>query len=291
MSVKFVAEVASNHNRDLGRCLRFVETAAAVGCDAVKFQLFRVDELFVPEVLRRSGRHLRRREWELPVAFLPELAQAAHQRGLEFGCTPFYLEAVTELEPFVDFYKVASYELLWHELLAACAHTGKPVVLSTGMATLPEVRDALAVLAEPAPREITLLHAISLYPTPPERCNLSALETLRRLARTVEAGVPVHVGWSDHSVRPGVLARAVHRWGASLIEFHLDLDGEGAEFEDGHCWLPHQIAEAIEQIRLGLASDGSGEKAPVPEEKEERAWRADPADGLRPLRTTRQGWT
>src|ERR1700676_112301 len=105
----FVAEVSSNHHRELGRCLDFIRTAAGIGCDAVKFQLFRVRELFARE------------SWELPVEFLPDLARGCHEAGVLFSCTPFYLEAVGELLPFVDFYKIASYELMWDDLLKACA--------------------------------------------------------------------------------------------------------------------------------------------------------------------------
>ena len=138
----FVAEVSSNHGRDLDRCRRFIQTAADIGCDAVKFQLFRVRELFSPEALRCKPELLAREAWELPVAFLPELSACCREKGIALSCTPFYLDAVEQLHEFVDFYKVASYELLWNDLLAACAQTGKPMVLSTGMATLGEVENA-----------------------------------------------------------------------------------------------------------------------------------------------------
>src|ERR1700675_2049765 len=117
----FVAEVSSNHHRDLERCLEFIRTAAGIGCDAVKFQLFRVRELFAPEALQHNPKLLAREEWELPVEFLPVLAQGCKEAGIQFSCTPFYLQAVAELLPFVDFYKIASYELMWDELLRAGA--------------------------------------------------------------------------------------------------------------------------------------------------------------------------
>lgn len=281
MSVTFVAEVSSNHNRDLGRCLAFIAAAAELGCSAVKFQLFRVRELFAPEVLAASEKLRRREAWELPVKFLPQLAAACHEAGVQFACTPFYLAAVEELEPHVDFYKIASYELLWNDLLAACARTRKPVVLSTGMATLEEVRHAVAVLRAAGCRDLSLLHCVSGYPTPPAECNLAAIETLRRAH-------DCSVGWSDHSVNPGVICRAVHRWGARLVEFHLDLDGSGEEFRTGHCWLPEQIRPVIGAVRIGFGADGDGEKEPARSELADRDWRADPTDGLRPLLKTRE---
>ena len=105
MKVKFIAEVSSNHNQNLSRCLKFIEKAAEIGCDAVKFQLFKVDKLFAPEILAKSEEHRKRARWELPVNFLPELFQKCHSLGLEFACTPFYLKAVEELKPYVDFIK------------------------------------------------------------------------------------------------------------------------------------------------------------------------------------------
>jgi sialic acid synthase SpsE len=283
MTVRFVAEVSSNHHQDLGRALEFIDRAVELGCDAVKFQLFRIQELFAPEILAKSEPHRRRKNWELPVAFLPHLAQRCHDLGIQFGCTPFYLKAVDELLPYIDFYKIASYELKWNDLLAACARTGKPVVLSTGMATLSEVDMAVDALRSAGAQDFTLLHTVSGYPTPPNECNLAAIATLRDAF-----GCPV--GWSDHTASPAVVGRAVNRWGASLVEFHLDLDGRGDEFKTGHCWLPEQIAPVIQVVRKGFRADGSGEKTPALSELPDREWRADPSDGLRPLLPVRKEW-
>lgn len=283
MPVKFIAEASSNHSQDLPRALAFVDAAADCGCDAVKFQLFRIAELFAPEILAKSAKHRARVKWELPASHLAPLAERARARNIEFSCTPFYLAAVEELEPFVAFYKIASYELLWHGLLEACAATGKPVTISTGMATMPEIKAAVATLKRARCRDVTVLHCVSAYPAPPEEANLSAIAAIRS-----ETGVPV--GWSDHTRSPAVIERAVHRWGASAVEFHLDLDGKGAEYEAGHCWLPHEIAPVIARIREGERADGTGFKEPVAAELSDREWRADPSDGLRPLRHLRATW-
>lgn len=277
---RFVAEVSSNHARDLTRSLAFVDAAADIGCDAVKFQLFKIRELFAHEALDRYE-HLRAREaWELPVEFLPKIAARCRERAIEFSCTPFYLDAVQELEPFVAFFKVASYEMIWDDLVARCARTGKPLVLSTGMATMDEIAHAVEVARGAGCRDLTLLHCVSGYPTPIDECNLAAIETLRNR-------FGCSVGWSDHSVRPGVVQRAIHRWGASFVEFHLDLDGQGDEFKTGHCWLPNAMQAVITEVRDAVRADGTGVKVPAPSELPDREWRADPADGLRPLRTKR----
>ena len=279
MSINFIAEVSSNHSRDLARSLEFVDIAADVGCDSVKFQLFKIDQLFSPEILRQSSKISNRKQWELPLEFLPILAERSRERGIQFSCTPFYLDAVEELALYVDFYKVASYELLWDDLLVACARTGKPVIISTGMANLDEIKHAVAVLRNNN-CEPTLLHCTSAYPTPHDEANLAAIETIR-------STTGCEVGWSDHTVNAGIIHRAIHRWNVKVIEFHLDLDGKGAEFESGHCWLPQQISSVIKQVKDGQEGDGNGIKEPLSSEIPERLWRADPSDGLRPFKSIR----
>jgi sialic acid synthase SpsE len=279
----FIAEASSNHDRDLSRALAFVDAAADAGCDAVKFQLFKIDRMFAPEILARSEKHRARKQWELPLAHLAPLAERCLKRGIQFSCTPFYLEAVEELRPFVSFYKIASYELLVTPLLEACAATGKPVVLSTGMATMEEIAVAADTLKRAGAADITLLHCVSAYPTPAAEANLAAIAAIRE-------ATGCKTGWSDHTRRPAVIERAVHHWGATAVEFHLDLDGEGAEYAAGHCWLPGEIAPVIARIRESLIADGKGFKGPQPSELADREWRADPCDGMRPLHHIRAEW-
>jgi N-acetylneuraminate synthase len=276
----FIAEVSSNHSRSIDRALEFIDSASNVDCDAVKFQLFKIDKLFAPEILKKSKQHRDRKQWELPLEFLPVLSDRCKEKGIQFSCTPFYLDAVKELEPYIDFYKIASYELLWDDLLIACARTKKPVIISTGMANLDEIKHAVEVLringCEPK-----VLHCTSAYPTPFNEANLSAIDTIRKVTKC-------EVGWSDHTVRPSVIHRAIHKWDAKIIEFHLDLEGKGEEFDTGHCWLPHQIEEVIKQIREAEEMDGDGVKEPVPSELSDLQWRRDPSDGLRPLKKIRK---
>jgi len=284
MTVQFIAEVSSNHNQDLDRSLRFVDAAADLGCQAVKFQLFEVEELFHPHVVDTDPDVRARKAWELPRPFLPEIADRCDERGIDFACSPFSLDAVTDLETYVDIYKIASYELLWNDLLEACAEMGKPVVVSTGMATLDEVEQAVTTLQDAGCPNPTVLHCVSAYPTPAEECNLQVIETLRER-------LDLPVGWSDHSVEPGVVHRAVHRFGADTVEFHLDLEDEaGFETDEGHCWTPSDIGPVIRAVRAGERADGDGTKAPADAERDERDWRADPSDGLRPTQAIREEW-
>lgn len=277
----FIAEVSSNHSRDIKRALEFIDIASDIGCDAVKFQLFKIEELFAPEILTKSEAHRNRKDWELPLEFLPELHNKCKELKIDFGCTPFYLEAVNELEQFVDFYKIASYELLWDDLLSKCAKTSKPIIISTGMAEVKEIIHAVEVLKQNGCENPKVLHCTSAYPTPYKEANLAAIKTIR-------SAINCEVGWSDHTVNEGVIHRAINKWGAKVIEFHLDLDGKGDEYETGHCWLPDDIKSVIQNVRDGLQSDGSGIKEPAPSEIPDRLWRTDKSDGLRPHKEIRK---
>ena len=277
----FISEVSSNHSQNLERAFKFIDQSAEIGCGAVKFQLFKIEKLFSREVLIDNPDTLNRKKWELPVEFLPALADRCKKKNIKFSCTPFYLEAIDELYEYVDFFKIASYELLWDDLLIKCAKSQKPIVLSTGMANMTEIDHAVKVIKKNGCDNLTILHCTSSYPTPYNEANLSAIQTLREKFKCC-------VGWSDHTLNPGVINRAINKWGAEVIEFHMDLEGEGAEFNSGHCWLPSQIGGLINQINEGLSADGDGHKVPVNSEKLERLWRADPTDGLRPLKSIRE---
>lgn len=277
----FVAEVSSNHSQDINRAKEFIKVSSKIGCHAVKFQLFKIEQLFSPEILEKSIEHRKRKKWELPTSFIPELSSYTHELGMKFSCTPFYLDAVEELKPYVDFYKIASYELLWDDLIIECAKTQKDLVLSTGMATMDEIEHAVEVFKTNSNGKLTLLHAISGYPTPVIEANVKAIETMRRK-------FGIDVGLSDHSVSKGVVSRAIHKWDASMVEFHLDLDEKGAEYQAGHCWLPHEMEDTIKMIKDGFLSDGNGEKIPAKSEINDRLWRADKDDGLRPFKEIRE---
>ena len=87
-----------------------------------------------------------------------------------------------------------------------------------------------------------------------------------------------------------MIERAVNKWGAEIIEFHLDLDGSGEEFNKGHCWLPDRVGKLISNINNGILSDGNGIKEPTISELPDRLWRTDPIDGLRPFKNIRDEW-
>jgi len=254
----WLAEVGSNHNRDIDRTMRLIDTAADIGCDGVKFQLFRADDLYV-----RPPAYLAARE--LPPEFLPAIAEQCYRAGVDFVCSPFSLDAVVALGPHVDRYKVSSFDILRLDLLTALAEEEKPVIISTGMASDSEIRDAVEVF--PDSTSVTLLHCVSAYPTKPRDANLSRIRALRDRWR-------VPVGYSDHTANPLVVGYAVNRWGAEMVEFHFDLDGAGAEYQHGHCFLPDGIAPVIDPHAM--------EAWDVADDPADPDQRADPTDGKRP---------
>lgn len=273
-SIEWVAEIGSNHNGDFARAAALIDKAAEIGCTAVKFQLFKADKLYVSPDSETKRR-------ELDDSWLDALCQRAHGNGLLFGVTPFDVNAVAAvmtLVPDVDFLKVSSYSLLDMNLLAAVCATFKPVMLSTGMATLSEAFSAIQALDNSGP--LTVLHCVSGYPTPANQANLRVIPGLKSFRDGCR------VGFSDHTRNAGVLYRAIHHYGADVIEAHLDIDGSGWEFAD-HCWLPRELGDVITAVADGFKADGDGIKDPQQCEYHERRWRSDPVDGLRPMLETR----
>jgi len=269
-----------------------VRAAKQAGADAIKLQTYTPDTMTIdsdapPFVVQGTPWHGRTLydlysdactpwEWHEP------LMAEARLLGLHCFSTPFDATAVDYLERLdVPAYKVASFELVDIPLLRRIGRTGKPVILSTGMATIPEIKHAADVLRANGARDVTLLHTVSAYPTPPEEANLAAM-------KTIADATGFACGWSDHTVSPGVILRAVGRWQAPMVEFHLDLDRTGAEYAAGHCWLPEEMAPVIAMVRDGERADGDGLKRACPSELPDRDWRADPSDGLRPLKHIRR---
>jgi N-acetylneuraminate synthase len=273
----FLSEVSSNHHGSLERCIEFIHKSHSIGCDGVKFQMFKVEELFSPEAIKARPEFLKRKAWELPKEFIEPISNECKKLGIDFGCTPFFLDAVDMLVDYVDFFKIASYELMWTDLLISVAKTKKPIIISCGMANYKEIDKSIETLLANGAENIKLLHCVSGYPTPLEDCNLKVIDTLSKRFDKID------IGWSDHTVNPFVLSHAIQKWGAKIIEFHLDLDGEGDEFKTGHCWLPDDIEKVISGIKNSQIIDGDGYKRPAKSELFDRDWRADPSDGLRPL--------
>ena len=278
---QFISEISSNHNSNLKRSLKLINVSSKIGFDIVKFQLFKIDKLFSKEILFKSKNHRDRKKWELKEKYIPILAKECKKNKIKFCVTPFYLEAVDIIKPYVDFIKIASYEILWEDLLIKCAKTKKPIIISTGMANMKEVINAIKILKKNGAKKIIILHCVSSYPAKLKSLNLSAISTLRKKTK-------LDIGWSDHSAKSLVVYKAIQKWKASFVELHIDLDGKGFEYKSGHCWLPKNAKELINFVKQDKLVDANGKKKPNCEEISERKFRADKIDGLRPIRKYRK---
>ncbi len=265
-----IAEAGANHNRDLATARRLIDVAAEADADAVKFQTYRGSDLYSSKTPafqylgdEAKPAHELLDDICLPREWQPELARHCTDRGIEFLSTPFDDEAVDLLDELdVAAFKVASFELVDLTLLRRIGEKQRPVIVSTGMATLGEIEDALEALREGGANEMCLLQCASLYPAPPHLLNL---RTIPAMANAF--GVPV--GLSDHSA--GIhLAPAAVALGASLVEKHFTLD-RGQEGPDHPFAIePDELSRLVTQIRDVESALGDGVKrGPSPEEAEE----------------------
>lgn len=289
MSVKFIADVGSNHNQDINRIEKLIIIAKEMGCHAVKFQLFRGDKLYAPEFPEKiKEAHAQ----ELSLKFIPKIFAICHAHKIEFHCTPFDLEAVEILKPYVDQFKISSYDILNLDLIKVCLETDKPLGISFG--NWKDEKEILNIInfIEYHPLYflyikrglLTLYHCISKYPAKAEECNMENTFYLMQL-RTSKWSETIKFGWSDHTVQPGVIYAAAANE-IDCIEFHLDLeDGQGLEYKHGHCWRPSQIKSVIKTVRvMEAANTPIIEKLPSDNYK----WRSDSEDGMRPLKEFRK---
>ncbi len=264
-----IAEAGVNHDGDLSRARQLVEVAAAAGADAVKFQTFRADCVAgaaAPTAayqLRTGARDQREllRALELDLAGFRELAALCAQLGIEFLSTPYDEESVELLAAIpVARFKVASGEITNPRLLRRIGRCGRPVILSTGMASLAEIERALGWLRDAGAGAVTLLHCTSSYPTRPEDCHLRAMQTLRD-----HFGLPV--GYSDHTLGWEVACAAV-ALGAVAIEKHFTLDRTLPGPDHQASLEPAELAALVCAVRVVEAALGQPEKRPRAAERE-----------------------
>ena len=254
-----IAEAGANHNRDLGMARELIDVAADAGADAVKFQVYSGKALYstkTPRFTYLEGisdkeTHEILEEAALPRDWLPELAGYARSKAIQFFATPFDAAAVDELaEVGVPCFKIASFELVDLELIAAVAARGLPVILSTGMATYGEVEDALGAARRAGAEEVALLRCASLYPAPPHVMNLNAMATMRQAF-----GVPV--GLSDHTegIHVSIAAAAL---GMEIIEKHFTLDRTLPGPDHPFAIEPDELRAMVGGIRDAEAALGHG---------------------------------
>jgi pseudaminic acid synthase len=267
--VYIIAELSANHGQDFEQAVRLVHAAKEAGADAVKLQTYTADTLTI-----RSNRDYFRvrggtlwdgrtlydlyKEAYTPWDWQPKLKAVANDLGLDLFSTPFDANAVEFLERMgVPAHKVASFELVDLPLIEAVARTGKPLILSTGMATLAEVGEAVDAARRAGAREIALLKCNSAYPAPPEEMHL---RTIPHLADAFGACA----GLSDHTLGIAVPVAAV-AVGACLIEKHLTLSRAAPGPDSAFSLEPDEFRAMVEAVRvaekaLGRVHYGLGKK-------------------------------
>jgi len=252
--------LSANHHQNFEEAVALLRAAKECGADAIKLQTYTPDTLTIDcanEHFRIgsgtiwTGRSLYELYGEAytPWEWQPKLKQLAEELGLDLFSTPFDATAVEFLEKMgVPAYKIASFEIVDLPLLRKVAATGKPVILSTGMATFAEIEEAVSTLRAAGNRELALLKCTSAYPAPPEEMNLRSMGALHE-----RFGVPV--GLSDHTLGIAVPVAAV-ALGACIVEKHLTLSRNTPGPDSAFSAEPEEFRQMVSAIREAEAALG-----------------------------------
>lgn len=250
--VYIIAEMSANHSQDFNKAVKIIEAAKKAGANAVKLQTYTPDTITINcdnEYFRIKGTIWDGKTlYELydeaytPWEWQPNLKQVADKLGLHLFSTPFDHTAVDFLEDMnVPAYKVASFELVDLPLLRKIAATGKPIIMSTGMATLSEIDEAVHTVRNAGAKQIVLLKCTSSYPAPPEEANLN---TIQHLAQTFG----VVTGISDHTLGNAVAVASV-ALGACIVEKHFTLSRNDHGPDSSFSMEPEQFKAMVKDIR------------------------------------------
>ncbi len=271
-----VAELSANHRHDISAAQRLVEQAAKAGADAIKVQTYTPDTItincdnkhFLINDTLWEGRILYDlyKEAYMPWEWQPRLKKLAESLGLIFFSTPFDVTAVDFLEEMdIPLYKIASFEIVDTGLLEKVASTGKPVIMSTGMAKLEEIAEAIHVLRSNGSGDIALLKCVSAYPAPFEEMNL---RTIPNMSETF--GLPC--GLSDHTLGISVPVAAV-ALGARIIEKHFTLSRADGGPDCAFSLEPDEFAMMVKAVREAEAALGTISYSLTESEKASRVFR------------------
>lgn len=258
-----IAEIGSNHNKDLVTAKKLIDVAKDSGCDAVKFQSYTAEGLYsiyTPRSSEMEGRspagetpYELIKRIQMPISWHKELKEYCDLKGITFCSTPFDESMVDVLESIkTPFYKVASFEITYYPLLKKIAQTGKPVVLSTGNSRLDDVEIAVNFLKKNGCKQLALLHCVSQYPAQEQDINLRCMSTLAAAFGCV-------VGFSDHTTNALSSSLAIGL-GASIIEKHITLDKTFFGPDHPFALEPHELKELVSVIRRAEIILGSGIK-------------------------------
>jgi len=264
-----IAEAGSNHNCNLEQARRLIDVAASAGADAVKFQVFRANRLYpksagISEYLKMPKPiYDIVADLELPYEWLPELAAYCKEKQVLFLASVFDEESADRLDPHVEAFKIASYEMTHIPLVQYVAAKGKPVIISTGAANLDEVAETVQEFRRTGNDGLILMQCTAAYPAPLESLNVRAVATMKSIF-----GVPV--GLSDHSRDPLVAPLAAVAVGANLIEKHFTLSNQLLGPDHRFALEPAELHVMVQKLREAEKVLGNGKKVVHPVEAELR---------------------
>lgn len=254
-----IAEIGSNHNQDFDLALKLIDVAAEAGVDAVKFQTFKAAEHFskyaeLPAYLNDyKNLHALIESLELNRDWQAALKSYAEEKGVLFFSSPCDYEAVDGLEKInVPAHKVASFDLTDLDLIRYIAKTGKPIILSTGLANWMEIQRAVDTCHAEGNFQVALLQCTSLYPAPIHLSNLKAMHSMKEAFQVV-------TGYSDHTMGDLIAVSAV-AMGASIIEKHITLDRRLPGPDHPFAMEPEELKIMMEKIRQVEEAMGNGIK-------------------------------
>jgi pseudaminic acid synthase len=253
-----IAEISNNHLADPDRACRLIEIAAKAGADAVKIQTYDADSLTIdcdrPEFIIRTppweglNYYQLYRKIALSASFTERLFRVAKDCGITLFSSPFDERAVNLLQELnCPAYKIASFEICDDPLLQAVAATGRPVLVSTGIASYEDIEVSLRVLRNAGCRDIALLHCISQYPANTADMNLRAIDRL--------AGLECQVGLSDHSLGNFAAVLAIAR-GAVLIEKHFTISRSDGGPDASFSLEPPELENLVREVRQAWEAMG-----------------------------------
>jgi pseudaminic acid synthase len=268
-----IAEMSGNHNGDIGRAFALIEAAKAAGADAVKLQTYTADTITIdhegPGFIVEGGLWHGRKLHELygeahtPWEWHPALFERAREIGITLFSSPFDPTAVEFLEELgAPAFKVASFEIVDTPLIACMARSGKPLIISTGLASPQDIAEAVAAAREAGGREIILLHCTSGYPTPASQMHLRTMPDLAQAHGTL-------VGLSDHTMGTAVAVAAV-ALGACVIEKHFTLARADGGVDSAFSLEPDELARLVADCRDAWSALGSVHYEEVEAEKSGR---------------------
>jgi sialic acid synthase SpsE len=262
-----IAEIGSNHNQNFDLACRLIDAAAQSGVDAVKFQTFKASNHYSRNApgfgyLGNVDPHELIRSLELDRSWQADLKRHATERGVIFFSSPCDSDAIAGLAALnAPAYKVASFDLTDDVLIGEMAAIGKPMILSTGMATWMDIQFAVDAARHMGNDQLILLQCTSLYPAPEKLSNLRAMASMRLAFGTL-------VGYSDHTLGDHIALAAV-AMGACVIEKHFTLDRSLPGPDHAFAIEPDEMAALTRKIRDIEAAQGDGIKnGPRPEEVE-----------------------